>query len=134
MTKITDITEEQFMDALDSGVPSTFSFDDLDDAMNQYDYDSQEPSASDWEHILSDTTDTTPARLVDTVTIQNHLAGYTEEECDEVELAFNAWCVDVATTEAATQLFIEFVETVHNHTYCDVCATTYHDDEPCEFH
>jgi len=72
-----------------------------------------------------------PSNLVSKENLENYLQGLSESECEEVEDEFNAWYNPQGDINA---LFVEFIEEVHMHTYCNVCAMNYHDDDPCIWH
>ena len=76
-----------------------------------------------------------PSKLVSKSTLMQffNFATSTEKELNEIETEFNNWST-ATTTEAANIQFVTFMEEVYMHTYCEVCGTHYHNDEPCLFH
>ena len=79
-----------------------------------------------------------PAHLVSEVNYNEYISCMPRNEVDPSALAFNEWFSEQGfntyTKEFINIRFVEFIEEIYMYTYCDVCGSHYHKEDPCLFH
>lgn len=76
----------------------------------------------------------TASKHVSKALLEEWMLGLNEQEMNSLEAEFNEWCGPRFTQAECDTYFTTFMEEVYMHTYCDVCAISYHNDDPCIFH